>query len=191
MTGAEIRDLIVSLADSLAWPVFVLIAVLVLKPVLWKLSSLLETVRYKGLELSFRRTVQDAAERVESLVVDDETVVQDSLPGTFDPDPRISILKSWASVETAIEDLARAHRQELGKANRMSTRRRVEMLSQSRVIDHALAAVLHDMGSVRNLIAHGRDIPLDDYTVREFSRAAARVASLVERQLRQRPTEDE
>ena len=191
MTGAEIRDLIVSLTDSLAWPAFALIAVLVLRPILWKLSSLLETIRYKGLELSFRRTVQDAAERAESLVVDDEATVPEFLPGTLDPDPRIAILKSWASVETAIEGLARAHRQDIGPSSRMSTRRRVEILSQSRVIDHELAAVLHDMGSVRNLIAHGRDIPLDDYTVREFSRAAARVGSLVERQLRQWPTEHE
>ena len=101
MTGEEIRDLIVSLTDSLAWPTFALVALLILKPLLWKLGSLLETIRYKGLELNFRRTVQDAAERAESLVADDEAVVEDSLPGTRDPDPRITILKSWAAVETA------------------------------------------------------------------------------------------
>ena len=183
MTGEEIRDLIVSLTDSLAWPAFALVALLILKPFLWKLGSLLETIRYKGLELNFRRTVQDAAERAESLVADDEAVVEDSLPGTRDPDPRITILKSWAAVETAIEDLARAHRQELGQIDRMPTRRRVEMLRQASVIDHELAAVLNDMGSVRNLIAHGEDIPLHDDSVREFSRAAARVASVVEHQL--------
>ena len=150
---------------------------------MWKLGSVLETIRYKDLELNFRRTVQDAAERAESLVAVDEATLEDSLPGTLDPDPRITILKSWASVETAIEDLAGAHRQELGQVDRMSTRRRVEMLRQAGLIDHALAAVLHDMGAVRNLIAHGGDIPLDDDTVREFSRAAARVTSVVEQQL--------
>ena len=164
---------IVLLTDSLAWPAFALIALLILKPFLWKLGSLLETIRYRGLELNFRRTVQDAAERVESLVADDEATVEDSLPGTLDPDPRITILKSWAAVETAIEDGARAHRQELGQADRMSTRRRVEILRQARVIDHELAAVLNDMGTVRNLIAHGGDIPLtqihrrDDYAAAE------------------------
>ena len=45
MTGAEVRDLIVSLTDSLAWPTFALIALLILKPFLWKLGSLLETIR--------------------------------------------------------------------------------------------------------------------------------------------------
>ena len=64
MTGAEVRDLIVSLTDALAWPAFSLIALLILKLFLWKLGSLLETIRYKGLELNFTRTVQDAAERV-------------------------------------------------------------------------------------------------------------------------------
>ena len=162
MTGAEVRDLVVSLIDSLAWPTFALIALLVLRPLLWKLGSLLETIRYKGLELNFRQTVQNAADRAESLKVEDEAEVEDSLPGTLDPDPRITILKSWAAVEAAIEDLARAHRQELGQVDRLSTRRRVEMLRQSDVIDPALAAVLQDMGGVRNLIAHGGDIRLDD-----------------------------
>ena len=58
------------------------------------------------------------------------------------------------------------------------------MLRQANKIDNSLAAVLHDMGAVRNLIAHGGDIPLHDDTVREFSRAAARVASIVEQQAR-------
>ena len=133
--------------------------------------------------MSFRRIVQEAAERAASLVADDEATVDDSLSGTLDPDPRITILKSWAAVETALEDLARAHRQELGQVDPMSTHRRVEMLRRARVIDHELVAVLYDMGAVRNLIAHGGDIPLDGDTVREFSRAAARVASVVEQQL--------
>ena len=183
MTGAEVRDLIGSLTDSLAWPAFALIALLILKPFLWKLGSLLETIRYKGLELNFRRTVQEAAEIAESLVTDDGATAEDPLPGTLDSDPRITILKSWAAVETAIEDFARAHRQQLGQVDRVSTRRRVEMLRLSQVIDHELAAVLPDIGPVRNLIAHGEDIPLDHDSVREFSRAAARVASVVEQQL--------
>ena len=77
---------------------------------------LIETIRYKGLELNFRRTVQDTAERAEALVAVDESTVESSLPGTLDPDPRITILKSWASVETAIEDLASAHRDDLNQS---------------------------------------------------------------------------
>lgn len=118
------------------------------------------------------------------MVAEDEPYVEEGVPGTIDPDPRITILKSWASVETAIEDLAMAHKDELGRVERVSTRRRVEMLRQIDKIDNPLAGVLNDMGAVRNLIAHGRDIPLHDETVREFSRAAARVVLIVEQQLR-------
>ena len=185
MTGSEVRDLIVSLTDSLAWPTFAVIALLILRPLLWKLGSLIETIRYKGLELNFRQAVQGAAERADSLVAVDEATVEHSLPETLDPDPRITILKSWAWVETAIEDLAKKHRGDLGQVDHVSTRRRVEMLRKANKIDDALATVLHDMGGVRNIIAHGRDIPLNDDTVREFSRAAARVASIVEQQLPQ------
>ena len=183
MTCAEIRDLIVSLTDSLAWPAFAVFALLILRPLLWRLSSLIETIRYKDLELNFGQTVQDVAERAESLPGVEEPVVDDALSGILDPDPRITILKSWASVETAIENLARAHRQELGRVNRMSTRRRIDMLRSANLIDPDLTGVLHEMGSVRNLIAHGRDIPLAEDAVHNFARSAARVASIVEQQL--------
>ena len=183
MTGAELRDLIVSLTDSLAWPVFTVIILFMLRPYLSKLSPLIETIRYKGFELNFRRSVLDVADRAELLEAVDDSSVEVPLPEALDPDPRIAILKSWARVETAIEDLAKEHRQELGQGKRMSTRRRVEMLHKASLIDHSLASVLHDMGAVRNLIAHGEDIPLNDYTLREYLRAAAHVASIVEQHL--------
>ena len=98
MTGAEVRDLIVSLTDSLAWPASAVIALWILRPFLWKLGTLIETIRYKDLELSFRRTVLGAAERAESLVAVEDPIVEDSLPETLDTDPRITLIKSWASV---------------------------------------------------------------------------------------------
>ena len=182
MTCTEFGDFIVSLADVLAWPLFATTAFFLLRPQLVKLFSLVETIKYKDLELSFRRTLQDAAERVESLERVNDSTVQEFLPGTLDPDPRIAILKSWAAVETAIENLARTYQHKLGKVERVSTYRRVEMLRKADLIDSSLAGVLHDMRAARNLIAHGGDIPLNTDTVQIFLRAAAHLATVVEQQ---------
>ena len=183
MTGAEVRDLIVSLTDSLAWPASAVIALWILRPFLWKLGTLIETIRYKDLELSFRRTVLDAAERAESLVAVEDPIVEDSLPETLDTDPRITLIKSWASVETAIETLAKVHRIEQGQIDPMTTHGRVEMLRQAKVINDEEASIMREMQAGRNLIVHGRDIPLNEEIMRTFSRTAVRLASLVERRL--------
>ena len=188
MTGVEIRDLIASLIDSLAWPVVVLITLSVLCPHLGTLVSLLSSIRYKDLELVFRRAVQDTTEKAASFgAVDaDELAYRESLPEVLDRDPRIAVLKSWALVETAIEDLARAHQDDLGLRRRVPTYKRVDALRSASLIDPSLAGLLHDMRATRNLIAHGRDIHIDDDTVRAFARAVAHVATVVQQQLKTR-----
>ena len=185
MPAAEIRDFVVSLTEALAWPAVVLAALLMLRPHLGTLSSLLSSIKYKDLELVFRRAVQHTTEKAASLgaVDDDEHGFQELLPEVLDYDPRIAVLKSWALVETAIEDLARAHQDDLGLRSRVPTYKRVEALRRANYIDPSLAGLLHDMRATRNLIAHGRDIHLDDDTVRAFARAAARVAAVVQQQL--------
>ncbi len=184
MPETDNHGLIVSLIDSLAWPAVAFIALLVLRPYVKHLASLLEKVKYKDLELTFRRSVQDTADKVASLPVADERQDVEPMQVSHDTDPRITILKSWAAVESAIESLALAHSSEIGKVHRVLTHRRVEALRRANVIDDTLAAVLQDMRGVRNLIAHGRDFPLDKETVDVFSTAAARLESVVERQLR-------
>ena len=65
----------------------------------------------------------------------------------------------------------------------MSTRKQVEVLRKGGVIDESLAAVLQDMGAVRNLIAHGGDVhtqDIDKRTVQIYVEAAARLELSVE-----------
>ena len=65
----------------------------------------------------------------------------------------------------------------------MTTHGRVEMLRQAKVINDEEASIMREMQAVRNLIVHGRDIPLNEEIMRTFSRTAVRLASLVERRL--------
>ena len=189
MDGAEVRELIASLVDSLAWPLFALVIVWILRPNLEKLVGLIRTIRYKGLEVDLNQSLQEAASGAAEVLPEvDNSTLAASLRETADTDPRITILKSWASVEASIEGLVMANRDSLpviGRVDRMSTRRRVQVLSQANLIDDSLASVLYDLGGVRNLIAHGQDISLDALhpdTIQIFSKAAAQVVSILEQQ---------
>jgi hypothetical protein len=114
MSGAEVRDLIASLVDSLAWPLFALVIVWILRPNLEKLVSLIRTIRYKGLELDLNESLQEAASGAAEALPDvDNSTLDASLRESADADPRITVLKSWASVEEAIQGLAMANRDSL------------------------------------------------------------------------------
>ena len=182
LSGAETRDLIVHLADSLAWPLFAFVALWMLRSPLKDLSRLVEKIKYKDLELNFGRTLEETAGRADSIQPIDgkDSEVNKILEGALDPDPRIAVLKSWASVETAVEKLAHSHLNDHGHSRRIPTFRLIEVLFQAGVIDHSLASVLREMRPLRNLIAHGEDITVDDHTVRAFARAAARLALIIE-----------
>ena len=186
MNGTELSDRVVALVDSLAWPI---VAIFVLIVLLWKLPALIEkisefveSVKYKDIELHLRKAVEDATAKADSLPVEEEPIAPTAPFASIDPDPRIALLKSWASVEEAIRGLAMTHQNRLGPVGRMSTSRRVDALRRAEIIDNSLAAVLLDMGGLRNLIAHGSDIPIGTNTGMEFSRAAERLASIVEQQ---------
>ena len=183
MNSAEIREWVVPLADSLAWPLLVLVVVWILRPYLEKLIGLVRTIRYKDLELSLNQTMEKATSRAEALEPTSDSVLDVVEPKPADSDPRITILNSWASIEAAIRNLAAAYQEAIGPTERMSTRRRIWVLSQANLIDDSLVASLDDLRAIRNLIAHGEDLRFDADALRDFSIAAVRVESIIERQL--------
>lgn len=184
MTTAEILDLVVDLAGSLAWPAVVLIALLMLRPHLEKLNWL-ETIRYRGLQMDFTRIVEEATEKSEALQAtsDDESDLDPQWLKLLEADPQMAFLRSWIEVETALEDLANAHLDQPQIIRRTPTRRKILQLQEAGVIDQSLGSLLNDMQQARNFIVHGRDIHLHDRTIRNFARAAVRVAAIVEQQL--------
>ena len=184
MNGAELREWVLPLADSLAWPLLVLVLALILRPHIGRLIGLIRTIRYKDLELSLSETVEEATSRAQALESADDPTLEILPPATSALDPRITILNSWASVEATIRNLAEANQDAIGRVtDRMSTRRRIGLLNQIGVIDSPVAAALEDLRVVRNLVAHGEDIRMDKDALLNFSRATVRLESIVEQRL--------
>ena len=196
---ANLADYLVRLSDPLAWPIVSLIIFWRLRHALEKLIPFIETVKIPGVEMSLRKSVDDAGKTVEQLYPDTNIDAEYQPPEPIDQDPRMAIIKSWASVEegiavlteAAFSQLTEAHRQQFAKNRRTSTYRRIEMLRQASVIDNQMADILQEMRDLRNLIAHGKDIPVDFHTVRTFLGTTTRLASIVNRQIDSaQPTRD-
>ena len=180
MTPSEWIELVTSVVDSVAWPVCVGILVFLFRSNLRELINLIETVRFRGVELKLRKNVENVAEKANLLRSSCESKSLRPPPEITSLDPGIAVIRAWASVETAIENLTIAYRHELGKSVPRTTRHRIERLLEARIINDQLAGILRDMNGTRNMIAHGEDIPLHYETVRLFEETAAYVESIVE-----------
>ena len=184
MNGAELREWVLPLADSLAWPLLVLALALILRPHIGRLVGLIRTIRYKDLELSLSETMEEAASRAEALEFTEDSALDIQTPTSTGTDPRIAILNSWASIEGIVRTLVEANQDAMGRGtSRMSTRRRIRLLNQAGVIDDPLVGALEDLRVVRNLVAHGEDIHMENDALLNFSRVAVRLESLVEQLL--------
>ena len=187
MTPSEWIDLVTSVVDSVAWPVCVGILVFLFRSNLRELINLIETVRFRGVELKFRKNVEDVAERASLLRSSWDSITLKPIPETTTLDPGIAVIRAWASVETAIENLTQAYQHELGKNVPRPTRYRIDRLLEAKIIDDQLAGILRDLNGTRNMIAHGEDVPLHYETVRLFEETAAYVESIVEQLEESRP----
>lgn len=179
-SGLEFLSFKASVINSLAWPVSAVIIAVIVSPHLKKLIGLIDTIKYKGSEVSLRESVREATNLADSVVATDETIVTESFQALIDSDPRITVLKSWARIEESISALAEVIISHIRPIGRMPTGRLVDELARAGVIDRSLAEALFELGNVRNLIAHGHDIPIDARSARDYSVSALRMASIIE-----------
>ncbi len=177
---AELLNFVASLVDFLSWPVAVILVINTLKPHLDNLISSIKSIETPWGKVQMTGPVQNITEQAEELKVDDETVLDELPEQPINQDPRISVLNTWASIEAAIERLAELNDLRETQKRRLSTYRRIELLRKIEVIDDPLANVLHEMRKIRNLIAHGHDIYIEDGAIQEFSLAALRVEAIIE-----------
>lgn len=52
--ASKLIDAFTNLVDALAWPIVILLAIIILRPQFENLIGLIETVKYKGAEIAFR-----------------------------------------------------------------------------------------------------------------------------------------
>ena len=187
MTPSGPVVLITSVVESLAWPIFTTVIIIILRHHLREVINLAETVRFRGVELKFRDNMKDVAQRAELLRTSWDAITLKPFPKPSDLDPGIAVRKAWASVETAIENLTITHQHEPGREVPKTTPRRIDRLEQANIIDQPLAGTLRDMNAARDMIAHGEDIALHYETVKLFEDTAAYVESVVEQLEESRP----
>ena len=158
-------EFISSIISSLAWPVIVLIIVFILKNPLSKILISLTKFRYKDLEMEFERlksSTKSLPETIESKTIpESERIIYSSLEEQIaDIAPRSpegAILIAWSTIEAAVSSAVMRLAISPEPPSYRSVIHNVECLKKSTDIDKTVFAILNDLRTVRNQVAHVRE----------------------------------
>jgi hypothetical protein len=172
-------EFIASVVASLAWPAAALILFFCIRKPLTELLPLLQRLKYKDIELDFRKRVEEVSSEVLEEVpaaprAARATTELESIAKLAEISPRAATIEAWRSVDVAAGDAARRLGWQPGRDR--GTHQAVRFLEQHPDLDPNVARLIQDLRQVRNQAAHVPAFAITKNTALEYASSAARVA---------------
>ena len=176
---------IAAVVDSVVWPIVVIAVFLLLKNQLPILFPFVERLKYKGLEVEFRESVQQLSEQSHSalpaLVFDEQTdEPRNRLYALAEVSPRSAILEAWLEVEAAAAKSLQIKEPSLAPKVRMAAPLRIgNMLTRHGILNEDQLLVFHRLRDLRNKAVHITDATFRLNEVSEYIGLAASLAAQI------------
>ena len=158
-----------SLVTSLAWPLVVIVLVIIFRKNVADLIGRIKSYKGLGQELTFGDRLAEAENSVEE-AVKTASIGQADLEAAdeIEPDPLIQgaeanpsfvVIRSWEQVVSAMEDLAGAGLPRDKVRPRSASSALLRGLQNSRLISAEFANAIRELRDLRNQVAHGQHNP--------------------------------
>ncbi len=158
-----------SLIGNLAWPLTVIIAVIILRKPLGKLLPQIKKFQYKDLNLEFGE-LEKRAEAIlplESEKLIEHTIVPiTALREIADISPRAAIMEAWRSVEYELKEAAK--RMNLQDIKQGNIKRFIDQFRKAEIISGPIAVLLHDLRALRNDAVHASEIEISNTSTEQY-----------------------
>lgn len=173
---AVFLDFVSKLVDAMAWPAaFILAAYWLRHPVIRLISDLkVKTVRGAGIEAEFESTLEKAEHKTTEITPSADEVQGPSAGKIGKPDEnRGRVLKKFAQIDKALENLARALKPEpdmgAGRAQQVGR----ELIEPSQM------AIYKDLRLLRNQAANALEFDLSDELTAQYESVADRLIASI------------
>lgn len=170
---------------SIAWPVAIVVVILVFRDQLAKLLPSLEALEYKDFKLKFEKRVAQAEKQFED-IVDTQASSERAVVGEdrFDTArtlaavaPSAAIVEAWKLFEYELRDGAR--RMNLDVSATLPVHRLLRDLEQRGLLPRDVVATAQELRGLRNEAAHVPDMYLPSEHAEEYVSLIARLTSFV------------
>ncbi len=169
----DILTFISNIVNSLAWPLTLVIAILILRKPLHELLPFIQKFKYKEIEIEFGEQIREVSEELaENLAPTQTSLLSYSTENSVlarlaDISPRSAVLEAWRQVELAALDAANKLSGNTFK-NKTSTFQAIKFLEQQEKLDRSIINALRDLRGLRNQAAHAPELALTKETVLEY-----------------------
>lgn len=153
-------EFIASITSSLAWPVVLLIGLLIMKEPLLKALPRLQKVKFKELEAEFDRDLDKIEQDVKAAgleeVEDTEIVedLQDRLEQISQISPNAAIVEAFRSVEQSAKTLIKSRNLHPDYKTASPYKLIERVLSQNDFLNKKEISIFRDLRNLRNKITH-------------------------------------
>lgn len=172
--------LIASIVESLAWPIAIIVLVLILRGPIARLIPLIEKLKYKDVEIEFGRKLAAAKAEAEVSDIADSSDAEPEHEYEIEElakvSPRAAVSEAWRWVEMA--SLSTAERV-LGKrpTNYIAAFRAIRRLEREEHISVPVYRLMRELRELRNKAVHAPEFAISIDTAMEYADTARWVAS--------------
>ncbi len=161
------KQFIAQIVSSTAWPVLVIIILLIFKTELAKIAQRLAHLKYKDLELEFDKVKRQAEELHKDLPMELQapkspvfTSLEDQILDAVERAPSAAILLAWSGLETAMASAVARLAISPESPSYRSPMLNIETLSKYAGLPQSHSNLLQEMRILRNKVAHEKDAML-------------------------------
>lgn len=173
-------DSIERIIDILAWPITIIVVVMMLRAPLSELVPTLKKLKYKDLELEFEKEANKILAEAErelpeppkpEPVEHEDSGIRFSLRRL---EPADEIMKSWRNLELKLREMSGE------ESSKRSTGYMVRELAKTGAISTEMSKLILELSSLRNKVAHTDEEAISYNASLSFSESVNRVLSALE-----------
>ncbi len=181
-------EFISSLVNSLAWPISLVIILIIFRKYIIKIIPSIEKLKYKDFEVEFSKTMKElmdkSKEDIEKQSIKENKLkisAENKLFGLVDISPRSAILESWLLVETAASKaLQRKDPEMIKKTYMIAPLRLGEYLNRNQLINANQLEIFNKLREIRNKAVHVSEAQFNVNEVTEYIKLSLLLTNQIE-----------
>jgi hypothetical protein len=175
---------------ALAWPLIVLVIIIIIRKPLFRLIPLVRELKYKDLNIKFGEELEKLSDQADeanlpSSLQSEEMIIEftpeagywESIEKISDISPRAAIVEAWRRVEWILNDYFRKNNIEPPS----SYQAKLRILREQKDLPTSFFSLFDKLRILRNKAVHARDIDIDSQNAIEFAQLADRIVKALEK----------
>lgn len=183
----DLLTFIATVIGAIAWPITAVIIFLLLRKPLIHLLTLVQHLRFQGIELDFSQQIQALALEARGQLppIDGKAKTIETLHrdwASLAPlSPRAVVLEAWVMVERAAIEAARRHKLDLRSVELRQPLVLGQALEENGILGENTPMIYHQLRNLRNAAAHAVEFAFTPESAIEYADLAARLTEYLDK----------